>query len=130
MVEYGESLLEEEGPADEKLRGLARRLMETIADNLPELTVFFADFRALTGPHRREVAEIRQRFEAVWAQLLEDGVREGTFRPTDPLVVKGILGMFNYSFLWLRPRGQYRPEEIGDLFIDLLQNGLRSPAAQ
>jgi AcrR family transcriptional regulator len=124
MVQFGEALLEEDAPADEKLRTLARRLMATIAENLPELTVYFADSRALTGGHRREVTQIRERFEAVWRRLLEEGGEQGTFRDLDPLVVKGILGMFNYSFVWLRPRGSRRPEEVADLFVDLILDGL------
>jgi len=124
MVEYGEALLEESGPADEKLRKLARRLTQTIAENLPELTVFFADFRSLAGKHRDDVSAMRQRFERTWEQLLERGVEEGTFRTVDPIIVKGVLGMFNYSYLWLRPRGGKPPEEIADTFSDVLLRGL------
>lgn len=124
MVAFGEALLDEEGTADEKLRRLARRLTETIAGNLPELTVFFADHRSLTGGHRREVTAMRERFEKVWERLLEMGVEEGTFRPVDPIVVKGLLGMYNYSYLWLRARGDKTPDEIADTFSDVLLRGL------
>jgi len=123
MVTFGEEVVARDLPAEDKFRLLARRLMSTIADNLAELTVFFADFRALTGSHHREIRDMRRRFENVWAAILEQGVRDGSFRETDPLVVKGILGMFNYSYLWLRPRG-HSPEEIADAFSELVLRGL------
>jgi hypothetical protein len=100
--------------------------MTLVAGNLPELTVFFSEFRALTGPRRREVVEGRGRFEAVWIELLDQGVEQGVFRPVEPLVVKGILGILNFSHLWLRPEGELRPEEVADLFAEFILAGLRA----
>lgn len=124
MVEYGEGLLAEDRPAAEKFRMLARRLMRTIADNLPELTVFYMDFRGLSEPHAAELHAIRARFEAIWVAILEQGVEEQTLRPTRPIMTKGILGMFNFSYLWLRPTGGMSPEEIADEFCDMALSGL------
>jgi AcrR family transcriptional regulator len=124
MVEFGEDLLLQDLTAEEKFRALARRLMSTIADNLAELTVFFSDHRALSKAHARELAAIRARFEALWSSIVAEGVEEGVFRETSPVVVKGILGMFNYSYLWLRPRGEESPEQIADEFCDVLLAGL------
>jgi len=126
MVTFGEDLLSQDLGAEEKFRLLARRLMVTIASNLPELTVFFADYRALTGAHRREVMAVRHRFEEIWRRILEQGAAEGAFRPVDPLVVKGVLGLFNYSYVWMRPRGGASPEDIADCFSDLALRGLRA----
>lgn len=126
MVEFGERLVREELTAEEKFRALARRLMSTIAKNLAELTVFFSDHRALSKTHAAELAEIRDRFEALWVAIVAQGVEEGVFRKTNPVVVKGILGMFNYSYLWLRPRGEESPEQIADDFCDVLLAGLKA----
>lgn len=124
MVISGEMLLEEELPAEEKLRTLARSLMRTIADNLAQLTVFFSDHRALSEPHAVELGVIRDRFEEVWAAVLRQGVDEGAFDKTDPVIVKGLLGMFNYSYLWLQPGGEKSPEAIADAFSDVVVAGL------
>lgn len=124
MVDFGHELLAQDLPADEKFRTLARRLMSMIAENLAEVTVFFADARALTGAHRHDVAAKRAEFETIWSELLRQGAEEGIFRPVDPLVAKGILGMFNYSYLWLRANGE-SPEAIADLFIALVLSGLK-----
>lgn len=127
LLRTGKEILARDLSAEEKLRLLARSLMLTIADNLPELTVFFADARDLRGRRRREVWQKREDFEALWTAILEQGEQEGKFQHVDPLLVKGILGMFNYSYLWLRPHGR-KPEEIADTFSDVVIRGLNPQA--
>jgi hypothetical protein len=41
------------------------------------------------------------------------------------LIIKGVLGMFNYSYLWLSIDGPSTPEQIADDFIDTLVEGMR-----
>ena len=56
-----------------------------------------------------------------------DILRErGEFVEPDPVVVKGLLGMHNYSYLWLREGGRLTPEEVGDRFCDVILAGLES----
>jgi len=43
------------------------------------------------------------------------------------LMIKGVLGMFNYSYLWLTADGARTPEEIADGFLDALITGLAAP---
>jgi AcrR family transcriptional regulator len=129
MVAFGEALLAENVRAEDKLRRLSRRMMETLSTNLAGATVFLADSRSLTSRHRREIVKLRNRFEAIWAAILEEGVREGRFRATHPLVMKGILGLYNYSYVWLNPEGELPPDEIADLFSDFILHALRPGSA-
>jgi AcrR family transcriptional regulator len=114
-------------PAPERLRLLARSLMRNISDHLAEWTVFFKEFGAFAGPRRAEIIEARDTFESYWLRVLGDGVAEGAFRHTSPLLVKGILGMFNYTYLWLRPGGRLAAEDLADEFVDVLLSGLGAP---
>jgi AcrR family transcriptional regulator len=125
MVAVGEALVAEDLPPVEKVRRLSRAQMRAIADHLPEWTVFQRDAATLTGPVRRRVFAARDRFERAWAAIIEQGVERGDFRPLDPVAIKGILGMHNYGYLWIRERGRLTPEEIADVFCDLLLDGLR-----
>jgi AcrR family transcriptional regulator len=124
MVSFGNSLLAQDLDAEEKLRRLSRRMMETLASNLAGATVFLADSRALTGEHHREIVKLRNEFESIWKAILEQGVQEGRFRVTHPLVTKGILGFFNYAYVWLKPRGEMSPDQIADLFSDFILRAL------
>jgi AcrR family transcriptional regulator len=124
MVEVGERILISDTTPPEKLRELSRRLMRTIADRRAEVTVFFHEVNTLTGQAREEVLAQRDRFEAIWRQVIEEGVDGGYFRRGGGLITKGLLGMHNYSYVWMDPDGQRTPEEIADEFSDVILRGL------
>ena len=125
MLEHGEAILAMDVPADAKFRLLARRLMATIVEKLPEVTVFFHEYRSLSGKHSAELISIRDKFEVLWVRILEEGVEQGILRPMAPVAVKGILGLFNYSYVWIEPDGKETPEQIADIFCEVALGGLR-----
>lgn len=129
LVEFGERLSASDVSPVEKLRRLSRYLMRTIADHLPEVTVFFTEWRSLTGQRAEELLALRERFEAVWVATLEEGVKRKVFRSADPLLIKGLLGLHNYAYLWIDQSGARSPEEISDLFCDQILRGLLKPDA-
>jgi len=114
------------GTAQERLRQLARVLMRNIAEFSNEWTVFFREHIALTGQWHADVMAKREHYEGLWAKLLTEGAANGEFTATDPIVTKGVLGMFNYAYLWLRVDGPQTPERVADLFCDALLGGLLS----
>jgi AcrR family transcriptional regulator len=125
-VEEAERLVAEPLDAEQKLRRLSRLVMRTIAARLPEWTVFFRDIGALRQPLRAEALAARDAFEGIWAGVIDQGVAEGVFRQMDPIAIKGMLGMHNYSHVWIRPRGRLTPEQIADEFCDVLLAGIRA----
>lgn len=129
MVAYGEQVLAETGPVIPRLRGLSRRLLSAIAENRAEVTVFFREVNSLTGQRREQLLAARDRFEQIWQELLDLGVASGELRCGGPMLVKGLLGMHNYSYLWLRPDGPQRPEDVADLLLDAMLWGIASEQA-
>lgn len=125
MVEEGEEILASDMPADEKFRHLGRHLMAMIAENLPEITVFFHEHRSLSKKHNEELIDIRDQFENVWVRIIDQGVEEGIFRPMPPVAIKGILGLFNYSYVWFVPDGRETPEHVADIFVDMAISGMK-----
>jgi AcrR family transcriptional regulator len=111
-------------PAPAKIRALARELMKNIAAYRNEWTVFFREHVALTGDWHDEIMRSRDAYEALWWNVLDEGVQRGELIPIEPIVTKGILGMFNYSHLWLRPDGEISPEQVADRFAEVLISGL------
>lgn len=128
MVEFGKALLKEARYATDKFRVLSQRLIRTIYSHLDEITVFFREVGSLTGQRRRLIFELRHQFEEIWMQILEQGVAEGTFRDSDELLIKAVLGMHNYTYVWIKPDGTLQPEEIATRFCDLLFRGLLTEA--
>src|SRR5215211_38132 len=125
VVAEGRAILALEVTAEEKVRRLSRVVMTTVAAHLPEWTVFFREVDALSTSLRREALAVRAEFEEIWVEALRQGVRDGEFREFDPVVVKGVLGMHNYSHVWIRPTGRLTPEQIADAFVDVLLGGIR-----
>jgi AcrR family transcriptional regulator len=125
MNDQAEELLRAGHPAEKLLREMARQLLRNIANHRSEWAVFFREYTALTGEKRDKVVAARERYEGYWRQVLDRGVDEKVLRPTPRLLVKGILGMLNYTYLWFEPGGKVSPEELADEFLDALLNGMR-----
>lgn len=116
------------GSCTEKVRTLARTLIRNISEHRAEWAVFFRDFIALKGDRRDEILAARDRYEQYWLQVLQEGARQQEFTTVTPLVVKGVLGMLNYTYLWIDPNGKVTPEELADSYANLLLHGLLRPA--
>jgi AcrR family transcriptional regulator len=124
MIEIAEGIVSRPASATERIRLLCQAQIRTLADHQAEWTLFQRDAMTIRGDARDRIFATRARFEAIWRQLLEEGVENGEFRGLDPIVLKGILGMHNWAYIWLDPDGRLTPEEIGDMFCDMLLNGI------
>ena len=132
MQEFADEISSRPVGADEKLRLLARRLMQMIANRQAEIIVFYREWSWLSGERRAEVLAARDRFEGVWAALLAEGAAQGVFAERPPILVKGILGVINYSHLWFDASGPMGPDAVADLFVDMILHGIATdggPAA-
>lgn len=125
MNDVADEIMRSKRLPTEKMRMLARSLVCNIAEHDAEWTVFFREFGALDGEQRQEILAARERYEAIWRKVLQSGAHSGEFLSVSPLHVKGILGMLNYSYLWINPNGELNAEQIADCFVDLLLEGLR-----
>jgi hypothetical protein len=68
----------------------------------------------------------RDKFEALWRDMLVEGVATGRFQCEDPaLTTRAILGILNWTITWYRPNGPLGIDEIADHYSSLLLNGLR-----
>ena len=130
LVESGRTISADVPDPAARLRHLSRHLMEVIGAHLNEMTVCFREVGSLTGERHAMVSRLHGEYQQIWAQTIAEGVASGAFRSLPPVVLKGILGMYFYSFLWLDPAGRHHPEEIGDIFTDLVFRGICcAPAA-
>lgn len=120
LVMVGHQILEEYSDPRDRITQLSRYMMRTIANNLPELTVCFREADSLTGERHREVSQLHLRYQEVWATTIREGAEQGVFRELPQVALKGILGMYFYSFLWLNPSGRNTSDEIADIFADIV----------
>lgn len=124
LIDYGADLLSRDMSAEHRLREFSRGVMSTIARDLPELTVCFREMHSVGSDRRDGLLDLHRHYEQIWAQMLQAGVDDGLFKSADMLIVKALLGMHHYSYLWLRPDGPSSPGEVADTYIDLTLEGL------
>lgn len=129
LLRDSEAVLARGGSATNRFRGLMRVSVSSIASRIPEWTVALHDFGALTGERRDIIKEGRDRWERMVADVLEQGAASGEFRRLDPIVIKGVIGMFNYTYVWISPEGPVSPELIADKFCDAILQGLVEPSS-
>jgi hypothetical protein len=112
-------------PADEKLRQMVQVYLRLLAENGDLSAVLLFEHRSLEpGQHARHIPN-RDRFEALWRETLDDGVRTGLFVCSDTaLAVRALMGILNWTLTWYRPEGMLTIEQIADQYANLLLNGL------
>ncbi|WP_244466921.1 TetR/AcrR family transcriptional regulator [Devosia geojensis] len=125
LIADGKAILDSEVDPIIRTQKLSRALMMTISEHLSEMTVCFREIHALTAERRRAVLSLHSDYQAIWSQSLSDGLAKGQFRPIPSTVLKGLLGMYFYSFLWLDPRGPQNAADIGDAFAEVVLRAVR-----
>jgi len=112
-------------PADEKLRQMVQVYLRLLADNSDLSAVLLFEHRSLEpAQHKRHIPN-RDRFEALWRDVLDDGVRAGLFNCADTgLAVRALMGILNWTLTWYRPDGPLTIDQVADQYTILLLNGL------
>ena len=103
---------------------LSRHIMQVVSANMAELTVCFRESDCLTGTRHASVARLHSEYQGIWSKVCEDGARRGVFRRIPAVALKGLLGMYFHSFLWLNPKGKSSADEIADIFSDIVLRAL------
>ena len=111
----------------EVLRHISRALMRDIVTYHDHGLVFLREWRAMRDePRWKRVADSRREFERVILRTLERGQRTGDFSLEDPhLAVLGFLGMFSYTYQWMKPQ-HTSPEVVADQFCNIFLSGIET----
>ena len=113
-------------PADERLCRMILEYLQILAENTDLSAVLLFEHRSLDGRQHARHVPSRDKFEALWREVLADGVRTKQFDCEDiPLTARAILGILNWTLTWYRPNGPLTIQEIADQYSNLLLNGLR-----
>jgi AcrR family transcriptional regulator len=116
-----------EGTAEERLRALCRGHMAVVHGRADAVEVYYANWRRLGGDDHRDVVSLRERYEAMFGQVVEDGIARGEFRALDlHWVVLVLLSSLNWAQQWYSPRGPLKPDGVADELLDVILAGLRA----
>jgi AcrR family transcriptional regulator len=114
------------GTPEQRLRAAAADVVRTSADNLDDLIVYFRSLHMLPDDKQAQVRAERRRYHDKFKALVEEGVAAGTFRAdiSADIVVHYFLSVVNQLGSWYRPDGPLSPDQVSELFTELLIGGL------
>jgi AcrR family transcriptional regulator len=126
LIEQVSAVLAEDCPADEKLRQAMRVYLGILAEQADLASVLLLEHRSLDPENHKRHFPRRDRFERLWRDLIQEGVKSGLFHDPDPsMTARAILGVMNWTITWYRPDGQLSIDQISDHFSTLFLEGLR-----
>ncbi|MBP6019841.1 MAG: TetR family transcriptional regulator [Burkholderiaceae bacterium] len=129
MTQLGEvarHTVEQEPDPEIQLRKLGHDLIGIIARHKAELTVCFREIQSLSGERREKVLGLHATYERIWADVLKAGAKTGQFRTYSKSRLKGLLGMYYYSYIWIQPENASMIDDITDTFHDVVLKAVLS----
>ena len=112
-------------PADKKLREMIRAYLQILTQNTDLSAVLLFEHRSLERKQHARHVPNRDKFEALWRDVLAEGVAAKVFKCNDPaLAARAVLGIMNWTLTWYRPDGSLAIEQIANQYSNLLLNGL------
>lgn len=120
-------LVTEDRPAASVIRDMIVEHCRVMDLNRDAIAVFSNEMRYLGPALRRRVIARRDVYHDLLERTIERGVERGEFSTTSSrLASLTILGMLNGMYRWYQSGGRLGPEEIGDLYSEIVLSGLRA----
>jgi TetR/AcrR family transcriptional regulator, cholesterol catabolism regulator len=118
-------VVESGGPAPQQLARLGEEMLEVIHHYPDHVWVFLHEFPALTGERAERFRLRRREYERTVEAVLKAGVDSGDFRDLEPrLTALAWLGMYNYTYLWLKPGGTLSARDVAKPFAEIFLAGI------
>lgn len=105
--------------AADRVRSLSQSFMEIMFASRPEMTVCFREVHALNEARRKGVLGLHAEYQDIWMRVFQDGARQGVMRAMSKIEVKALLGMYFYSFLWIKGDGAVAMDVIAENFAGI-----------
>jgi len=118
-------------PPDIRLRLAVRAHMTVLAGSIEQTKVTFGQWHYLGPENRARVVELRQRYEDIFLEIAQDGIRQGVFRKVPHLkaTLLTLIGALNFTPEWYSSSKPESPEQMADAITDAMLNGLMAPHA-
>lgn len=120
-----------DGPPAAKLEAFARFHVTYHIDHPDDVFLAYMELRSLEAPGRDQIAVLRNAYEAVLRDILDEGCATGSFAVGNTAIVaRGILAMLTGVTVWYRVGGPLDRETVAETYVQaVLQSvGLRYPA--
>ncbi len=113
-------IVEAEAALEPRVRQLTASFVRTMFDNRAEMTVCFREVHSLGDELQGDVLKLHGDYQQIWERTFLEAAEAGEGRAVSKVETKAILGMFFYSFLWVRTDGPAGPDEIAADFARIV----------
>jgi len=91
------------------------------------ITVTDTGLKDLTAEHRKEIIELRRRYNRILQKILHRGVQSGELAAVDErLVGNFIASIIIRSNVWFSDKGRLSVDEMGDAIFEFVYRGIKS----
>lgn len=108
----------------DRIAALSTSFMDTMFQSRAEMTVCFREVHSLGLEKRGSVIGLHTAYQRTWEKVFAEGAELGDCRPMPRIETKALLGMYFYSFLWLRSDGPASSAEIAASFARIVQSAV------
>lgn len=117
-----------DAPAQERLRLAVENHLDFVLTNQTAVAVFLRERRFLESPHRERYEGGVDRYDRVFAELVDATLQRADLSDLDPTMVRlSILGMINWIPEWYRPDGPLSTADVKQSMTDLIMDSLIVP---
>jgi TetR/AcrR family transcriptional regulator, cholesterol catabolism regulator len=98
-------------------------LQSVLGETGAAMTVLVYEWRSLSEKNRNEVLELREIYESLWLQVLEQARQEGIIN-TDPFILRRLLtGALSWTINWFHVDGKLSISELAQMALDTVLRG-------
>jgi AcrR family transcriptional regulator len=113
-------------PPEQKLTKLIRAQLGTILEEGSDfIPVLLYDWRSLTAANRRRIVALKDRYDTLWQQVIDDLKRAGHMPGDAQLMRLLILGAVNWTGTWYRAGGRLSLDDVAEGAARLFLQGVR-----
>ena len=113
-------------PPEQKLAKLIRAQLGTILEEGSDfIPVLLYDWRSLNAANRRRIVALKDRYDALWQEVIDDLQRAGQMPGDAQLMRLLILGAVNWTGTWYRTGGRLSLDKVADDAARLFLHGAR-----
>lgn len=118
-----------DGPIDpaQRLRVFIERHIDFHTRRKEEVFIGNMELRSLTPDNFKVIRGMRDEYEAILGDIIEDGIKAGHFHCTDSTITKlAIITMLTAIASWYKPKGKHRIDTITAEYTSLIFSMLRA----
>ena len=110
----------------DKLKQLMIAHADFLEENYSDFITLLYGLAGLSRPICPDEALVRDRYESLVRETIENGTATGAFAPSSrDVTARAVLSLLNWMSRWYRPDGERKARDFASDYFELIYNGLR-----